>query len=249
MELIVNSTLYDPSGNLTEYLGDGKESFDLKEAEEEANEFMNQLNQPEIMTSEKKTDFQVTVDDTSGEKHINVDSDMKTKVGHPVQRNSSLQVARKDLFQQTSSLSRSVNDLTSMNAYRPTASLNNNNYQINRFGYHDDLDSSDHKKSPLCLPNHREVSKQSSLPAEEKSNLNELQQRYSQAIHDFKLLRSTLTENMERNLLRTEQIDQLNNNDRQHGTASAGNLERLKRDFSPLYRSQDNIFHSSVITD
>ena len=33
LELIVNSTLYDPYGDLTEYLGDGEESFDLIETD------------------------------------------------------------------------------------------------------------------------------------------------------------------------------------------------------------------------
>ena len=84
---------------------------------------------------------------------------------------------------------------------------------------------------------------------DEKIELNELQEKYSRAIHDFKLLRSTLTENMERQLTRTQQIDQLNNNDstdnkNDHSRSNSSGEVRRSRENS--FRRQHNHQHSKT---
>jgi len=200
---------------------ESRESFNLGIAEKEAHEFMNQLNSSD---HDKIPDADVI------EREI---AERRIKAVNPVQRNSSLHVVRENVpLEKSSSLSRSVNDLRTMNAYRPTASLNNHR---NRFSCYDDV---------LFTSKHRDVTKQLSMPLEEKSHLNELQENCSQDIKEFKLLRSALNENMEINLMRTEQSDSINNNNNTLGKEEEGNLERVKRNFSPQYRSQDNIHQS-----
>ena len=84
---------------------ESKESFDLGLAEKEAHEFMNQLNSDE---QEKIPDAD-TIEKEIAERRI--------KALNPVQRNSSLHVLRENVpLEKSSSLSRSVNDLRTMNA-------------------------------------------------------------------------------------------------------------------------------------
>ncbi|XP_066931035.1 heat shock 70 kDa protein 12A-like [Clytia hemisphaerica] len=239
---------------------ESKESFDLGEAEREAHEFMNELHENESVTSERKH----STDRLQG--------DTFPSLNPTVQRNSSLHVIRENPRNQavgllkTSSLSRSVNDISTMNAYRPMGSITSSNHQNNRVSYHGDLSLSE-REGPLFMSSQRDLRLSSSQMNEnsldEKNNLNALQDKYTQAIHDFKLLRSTLTENMERQLMRTEQIDALNNNSShtsvkrggsnefdQNITASSANLQRIKKQFgAPQYRSQDNIYQQQQQTD
>lgn len=243
-----------------------KESLDLNEAEREAHEFMNQLQKQNNDNNNGETLLEnTTKNDVRRRSLMNFDG----------RKEDLPQAAR---LRNASSLSRSVNDL-SLSTYHPNSSLrssknnNRNHYQLNRFSCYDDFDLTKQRhggESPLFVSSQRDIFRPEDGVPHEKNQLNELQQKYTRAIHDFKLLRSTLTENMERQLTRTEQIEQYggsnnnlsNNNNNQHQfgkynqdedidknrsviSVSSANLDRINKNHyeGPQYRSQDNIYH------
>ena len=224
-----------------------KESFDLSEAEREAHEFMNQL-QSNASSDENMRNSHQDINELS-------DTRRKSLMNFNGIREDT-QAAR---LRNASSLSRSVNDLSlsSTSTYRPNASLrsnrnnnNSNHYQLNRFSCYGDFDLTKQHGGgdpALFMSSQRDVSlPDGGVGSHEKNQLNELQQKYTRAIHDFKLLRSTLTENMERQLTRTEQIEQfggsnsnLNNNN--NNTISNSNSQHQQQFVKHSHTQSDDI--------
>ena len=232
-----------------------KESFDLSEAEREAHEFMNQLHQQQTNNSDEKL-HENRFENTKDYNDASNDIRRKSLMNFDVRKEDSLSLSQAARLQNASSLSRSVNDL-SLSSYRRNASLrssnnnNSNHYQLNRFSCYDDFDlTKQHSggESALFMSSQRDVSRPDGGVPYEKNLLNELQQKHTRAIHDFKLLRSTLTENMDRQLTRTEHIEQfggsnsnLNNNNNNTIISSSTNQQQQQFSKHSVHNQDEDI--------